>query len=239
MSGVNERWGTKTPQLKNSNLKVEELVKGNSLNLSLTLLVRPLLATLVAVAAVAIGLVALPYHDIMVQPEYWWECLLVQCNVWMVMCAMLYATNTPSIMNMDSLWTWWKSFGITYFAGYVLGYICSWVGSTFFWVYVMGLRYPVPLGGIINQILGLITMVLSIIFQLPKAWRKVESFKIRAKWVIIYHLTGVAISALYWVLWVVMSVVPVDYQPIMAVVIPLFREGLVEVLQPTCGEKLL
>ena len=103
----------------------------------------------------------------------------------------------------------------------------------------MGLRYPVPLGGIINQFLGLIYMVLSIIFQLPKAWRKVESFKIRAKWVIIYHLTGVAISALYWVLWVVMSVASMEYQPIMAVVIPLFREGLVEVLQYTGGEKLL
>ena len=72
----------------------------------MTLLGRPFLATLVAVVAVAIGLVALPYHDIMVEPEYWWECLLVQCNVWMVMCAMLFATNTPSIMNMDSLWTW-------------------------------------------------------------------------------------------------------------------------------------
>ena len=93
--------------------------------MSLTLLGWPLLATLVSVGAVAIGLVVLPYHDIMVEPEFRWECLLVQCNVWMVMCAMLYATNTPAIMNMDSLWTWWKSFGITYFAGYVLGYICS------------------------------------------------------------------------------------------------------------------
>ena len=48
---------------------------------------------------------------------------------------------------------------------------------------------------------------------------------------IVFHLTGVAISALYWVLWVVMAYVPADYQPIMAVVIPLFREALAEILK--------
>ena len=95
----------------------------------------------------------------------------------------------------------------------------------------MGLRYPIPLGGIINQFLGLFYMILSIWFQMPKAWRMVESFKKRAKWMIVFHLTGVAISALYWVLWVIMAYVPDDYQPIMAVVIPLFREALVAVLK--------
>ena len=107
-----------------------------------------------------------------------------------------------------------------------------------FWVYVMGLRYPIPLGGIVNQIPGLILMILSLWLQMPKAWRKVASFKNRAKWAIVFHLAGVANSALYWVLWVIMVYVPLDYQPIMAVVIPLFREGLVEILQYTGGEKL-
>ena len=207
------------------------LVTGNSLDLPLTLLGWPLLATLVSVGAVTIGLVALPYHDIMVEPEYWWECLVLQCNVWAVMSAMLYATNTPAIMNQDRLYVWWKSFGITYLAGYVFGYIGSWIATTMFWVYVVGLRYPIPLGGIVNQIPGLILMILSLWFQIPKAWRKVASFKNRAKWVIVFHLAGVAISALYWVLWVIMANVPLDYQPIMAVVIPLFREGLLEILK--------
>ena len=98
-------------------------------------------------------------------------------------------------------------------------------------VYVVELRNPIPLGGIVNQIPGLILMILSLWFQMPKAWRKVASFKNRAKWVIVFHLAGVAISALYWVLLVIMVYVPLDYQPIMAVVIPLFREGLLEILK--------
>ena len=172
-----------------------------------------------------------PYHDIMVETEYWWECLVFQCNIGYAMFALFFATNTPAIMNQDLLYVWWKSFGLTYVAGYLFGYVFSWTVTPMFWVYVMGLRYPIPLGGIVNQFLGLFFMILSIWFQMPKAWRMVESFKKRAKWVIVFHLTGVAISALYWVLWVIMAYVPDDYQPIMAVVIPLFREALVAVLK--------
>ena len=209
------------------------MVRGENLGFSLTLLGWPFLASLISVGAVAIGLVSLPYHDIMVETEYWWECLVLQCNVWMVTSALLYATNTPAMMNLEHLYTWWKSFGITYVAGYIFGYVFSWSVTTMIWVYVFGLRYPIPLGGIVNQILGLFFMILSLWFQMPKAWRMVASFKKRAKWVILFHLIGVAISALYWVLWVIMAYVPADYQPVMAVVIPLFREGLVEILQMT------
>ena len=212
-------------------LEVIAMLNGESLGLSFKLLGCPLLAVLCSVGAVVIGLVSLPYHDVMVETEYWWECLAVQCNIWMVTCAMLYATNTPAIINQDRMYVWWKSFLITYVAGYVCGYVFSWSVSTMFWVYVMGLRYPIPMGGIVNQFLGLFFMIFSIWFQIPKTWRMVESFKKRAKWVIVFHLTGVAISALYWVLWVIMAYVPDDYQPIMAVVIPLFREGLVTILK--------
>ena len=41
----------------------------------------PILATVASVGAVSIGLVAYKFHDVMVEPEYWWECLLVQCNI--------------------------------------------------------------------------------------------------------------------------------------------------------------
>ena len=115
-------------------LEVIALVSGENLGLSLTLLGWPLLATFVSVGAVLIGLVSLPYHDIMVETEYWWECLVLQCNIWMLTSAMLYATNTPAIMNMDRLYVWWKSLGVNYVAGYLFGYCFSWSVSTMFWV---------------------------------------------------------------------------------------------------------
>ena len=167
----------------------------------------------------------------MVEPEYWWECLVIQCNIWGVMCALLYATNTPAIMNLDRLYVWWKSFAITYVIGYLLGCVATFILFTIIWVYVIKLRHPIPLGGIINQMLGLFTMIISLWFQMPNSWRKVESFKKHAKWVMVFHFVGMAISASYWVLWTIMDKIPEEYQPIMAVVFPLFREGLVEILK--------
>ena len=47
----------------------------------------------------------------------------------------------------------------------------------------------------------------------------------------VFHLYGVAISAFYWVLWIMMAYIPDDFQPVMAVVIPVCREGLVAILK--------
>ena len=127
-----------------------------------------------------------PYHDIMVETEYWWECLVFQCNIGYAMFALFFATNTPAIMNQDRLFVWWKSWGLTYVAGYVFGFAITWCVFTMIWIHVMGLRYPIPFGGTICQLVGLALMVVSLWFQMPKAWRMVESFKKRAKWVIVF-----------------------------------------------------
>ena len=54
------------------------LVRGESPGYSLALLGWPLLATAISVGAVTIGLASLHYHDIMVETEYWWECLAIK-----------------------------------------------------------------------------------------------------------------------------------------------------------------
>ena len=172
-----------------------------------------------------------PYHDIMVETEYWWECLVFQCNIGYAMFALFFATNTPAIMNQDRLFVWWKSWGLTYVAGYVFGFAITWCVFTMIWIHVMGLRYPIPFGGTICQLVGLALMVVSLWFQMPKAWRMVVSFKSRAKWVIVFHLTVVSIALFYKVLWIIMANLPEDYQPVMAVLIPLIREGLGEILK--------
>ena len=207
------------------------IVRGEDLHISMAYLGWPLLSTLIAVGSVAIGLMVYKFHDMMIQPEYWWECLLIQCNIWMAMCALMYAASTPAVINIDTLFVWWKAFGITYVSGYVIGYTFSWSATAMLWVYGFNLRYPIPLGGIVNQALGLFFMIGSLWFQVPKAWRQDPAFNKRIKWTIVFHLYGVAISAFYWVLWIAMAYVPAAYQPIMAVVIPACREGLVAILK--------
>ena len=207
------------------------MVRGDDLKIPWWWLWWPILATVASVGAVSIGLVAYKFHDVIAEPEYWWECLLIQCAIWMAMCALMYAASTPAIINMDNIYTWYKACFITFVAGYVFGYIPFWCATTMLWVYGFNLRYPIPMGGILNQFYGLIVMIISLWFQMPKAWRQDVAFNKRVKWTMIFHIYGVAISAFYWVLWILMAYIPADFQPIMAVVIPVCREGLVAILK--------
>ena len=206
------------------------MVQGKSLNLPLSLLLRPLAATLVAVGAVAVGLSSIPQHDVMVEVKYWWECLMIQCNiVWMTMTAMLFTTTSESVLNLDNVLSW-KNAVFTYICGFTL-HTMSWAGMSFFWVFVLGLRYPVPIIGIWNQFLGLGSQIATVWFGLPKHWRSVRSFKTRGKWLTVYHVYGILISGFYWVIWIILTYIPKDYQPIMAVVLPVCREIVLELLQ--------
>ena len=98
------------------------------------------------------------------------------------------------------------------------------------WVYGLGLRSPVPHIGILAQFLGLGSQMVSLWFQLPARWRRVPAFKTRGKFLMAYHGLGVLISAMYFLIWITMLAVPIDYQPIMAVVLPVCREGFAELL---------
>ena len=37
-------------------------------------------------------------------PSYWWECLMLQCNViWMTMTALLFMTTTSIVLNIENI----------------------------------------------------------------------------------------------------------------------------------------
>ena len=92
------------------------------------------------------------------EPQYWWECLVLQCDVvWINMAAMFFVITTAAFMNLNNVFTY-KNWLITWIAGAAI-YSVSWVVTTFLWTNVAGLRYPIPLGGIINAVFGLSAQV--------------------------------------------------------------------------------
>lgn len=197
---------------------------GQDLGLSWFLLLRPLGAMLGAVLAVTAGLVVVTYHDVMVDVAYWWECILFQCSlVYLPMAALFFVTASSVFLNLNSIFTW-KNWLITFAIGVANSAFFT-VLANVLWVYVLGLRYPVPAIGLVNQNFGMGSQIASIWFQLPADWRKCVSFLRRARWLMAVHLYGVGISAFYCVMWTIFPMVPVDYQPIMAVVLPLCREA--------------
>ena len=73
-------------------------------------------------------------------PLYWWERLVLQCNViWINMGAMFFVANTSHFMNMEKALDW-RNWLVTWWLGAAL-YSISWVVTYLLWVYGAKMRY--------------------------------------------------------------------------------------------------
>ena len=208
-------------------VEVEALVRGRGadLDLSWRLLFRPLGAMLIAVCWVSVGLSAIPYHDVMVEVQYWWENTVLQHGlVFFHMSAIFLLTVTSSFLNIDCGFTW-KNWIFTWIFGFITAIIFN-VLAQVAWVYILRLRYPAPFIGLINLFFGLGSQVFVLWFQLPLEWRANACFRSRAKWVVGLHLYSLAVSSFYILAWIVFTLLPLDLQPILAVMLPISREGI-------------
>ena len=201
----------------------ESLVQNTYEKLSLKYLLRPIGGLFLGVFVVVLGLVLMPQHDVVAEPEYWWECLVLQCNViWINMAGAFFIFTANSLLNMDGI------FKIKhYIATWLLGaafYTFSWLSTYAIWVHLLGFRYPLPFVGIINAVLGLASQVLAVWFLFPKAWSKLPAIKTRHKWLVVFYVVVINLSICYWIMWWVFINVPSDYQWIMALWLPIFRE---------------
>ena len=67
-------------------------------------------------------------------------------------------------------------------------------------------------------------------FQLPASWRALPSFRHRAISVLGVHLCTVLVTLFYSGWWWLFTVIPSNYQPILALALPLIREGFAHLL---------
>ena len=60
-----------------------------------------------------------PYHDIMIEPGYWWECLVIQCILcWLNMASLFFKATTGATLNIEEQFTW-KNWLLTWAFGAV------------------------------------------------------------------------------------------------------------------------
>ena len=200
-----------------------KLVLNTNVKESSKYLLRPIGGACLGIIVVVIGLVVWPQHDVVVEPKYWWECLVLQCDViWVNMSASFFIFSANALMNMDGVFKF-KHYLATWFWGCFF-YSISWCVTYAIWVYVFGLRYPIPMTGIVNAVLGLSSQVLAVWLQFPRDWSKYTEFRKRRRYLVLTYLVCITLSICYLALWFGFVKMPVDYQWIMALFLPVFRE---------------
>ena len=112
--------------------------------------------------------------------------------------------------------------------------ISCWVLCYLVWVKMLHLVYPVPMIGAINSVIGVLSMVFTLWFCFPLSWRKLPRFRKRMKYLSFAQIFILLMSIEYWVLSWVFFVMPLDYQWILAFVLPFTREVGGTVLTRIC-----
>ena len=93
------------------------------------------------------------------------------------------------------------------------------------WVKLLDLPYPMPFIGLAGYLPSMVSTFLCIIFSLPQSWSQESSFRLRRKFFQLVIMYTQVIFLTYFMLEWVFSLVNPSYQWIIAIFLPMLREG--------------
>ena len=143
-------------------------------------------------------------------------------------CAAFLLANTSAWMNLESILTL-RTYATCYLAGSV-GMISFWCLLYVLWVPLLDLPYPIPLVGALNACAGVTAVIVAIWFKFPWSWRKNSTFRHRAKFLLLAQLFILVMSLEYWFFSWVFFALPLDFQWVLAIILPFTREIGIEIL---------
>jgi hypothetical protein len=112
--------------------------------------------------------------------------------------------------------------------------LSSWSSLYYFWVHILGLRYPMPFIGLIGSTLAVLVTFLLILFKFPKSWQIKEEFKIRKMFfLLVIFFTQIILFTYLFLEWA-FARINSSYQWLFALTLPFIREGLTNVFAWLC-----
>ena len=170
----------------------------------------------------------IPVHNLIENPQYWYELPLQETFSLLPLYAAWYVLNCSNWLNVSYIkkmryfFILWGVFVVGTFIGFSTGYAI--------WTYALHFRYPIPLNSYaVKGVQGIVVLVL-LWFLFPREWRKNNEFRKRLKYLILTMGVTVDISLVYIGLSKIFLALPTDYQWVIAIPLPLIREFNVWIL---------
>ena len=111
-----------------------------------------------------------------------------------------------------------------------------WSAFYLLWVHVLGLRYPMPFIGLSGYLAAMVITFINIIFWFPKSWHSSGAFRRRRKFFIYVIIYTQVIFFTYFFLEWAFTVISPDYQWVLAISLPIIREGHTYVFGILCSK---
>ena len=163
----------------------------------------------------------IPVHNILEQPEYWYEVMIPLLPVIMINCLYIpsscsYYINIEYIKNARFLFKLFMFESI--FSNAII------ISFYLIWTHVFGYQFPVPYWGYLTVFVMVGSILVAIWLRYPLSWRRNLSFRRRVRFTHWNAFHGISTPIQYNTLAKVLSVFKNTYQPLIALFFPVLKK---------------
>ena len=166
-------------------------------------------------------LALIPMHDSILYPRYWYEHILLVPVVTTTLIPIYIILNCSFLMNIKMI-VKKKTFVILWLAG--ISALFTVVPSAYIPWFWYGYSGPFPFGGLIQGYITIICMYVSLYYCFPNKWRAEKNFRKRFTFFIVAISLTNLLTLQFNFIAKCLLLIRKDYQWIIALTLPLFRE---------------
>lgn len=176
-----------------------------------------------------------PQHNVIEDPKYWYECMLVIATGYAPIAAANIVFSSFYCMGLE-LKRVIKPLLFVYISGATVTILLSCLLYVI-WVFAVDSIYPMPFQGYIVGFFTWHLMTISLWFQIPNTWRKNNLVRKRFKYAILLLFVISATEVAYKIVRKIFLMIPNDYQWSLFIVLIIIRELHAKILS-SLGRKI-
>ena len=176
-----------------------------------------------------------PQHNVIEDPKYWYECMLVIATGYAPIAAANIVFSSFYCMGLE-LKRVIKPLLFVYISGATITILLSCLLYVI-WIFAVDSIYPMPFQGYLVGFFTWHLMTISLWFQIPNTWRKNYLVRKRFKYAILLLFVISATEVAYKIVRKIFLVIPSDYQWSLFIVLIIIRELHAKILS-SLGRKI-
>ena len=152
----------------------------------------------------------IPMHNVILEPSYWYEFILLATFGFFMACAAYMLLNCGYWMNTDQIRKMDKFLKFYIFLCVVsmsVGFVLK-----LFWSDILGFPHPMPFYGLIMAYIAIFMSCVGLWYSFPNSWRKNFDLKRRFKFFCLSIITNLFITLIYTAYTKAFTVVPAKWQ---------------------------
>ena len=199
----------------------QSLISGSAIEVSWIIGISTTIGIILAGFPATFLYTLVPAHNLITNPEFWWE-ILLHGTVLHTLRSIAFSAISSWFINISQLRKPQTLAISCLFSNLVT---TSWLAIGYYvWTHIFHHQYPIPFIGYSIYGIEIVTILVVFFFKCPKSWRQNHAFKNRMKYFLILIQYLIVLDIANTAVTQILRRYPNQYQPIIALLLPLNRE---------------